>query len=155
MSTQSHPARRLVKTAIPAAAAAVAVNAAIYSLGRAADVTYVISRTASDAQRIHVGDVVSFTLMAFAFGVVVAALAMRIGRPRLATIETLAAVVAVASTAMDLPIDSTAPAKVLLASMHLVAGVAFIAALRRADHINQATLTISSAEHEPATAIAA
>ena len=112
-------------TGAVAAAATAAVNAVIFGLGRAAGVDYVVDSSTT----IGVADVVTFTLMAFAVGLVAAAVARGLRRPGYRVLQMVGAVIAVSSVALDLPIDGSPAAKLLLASMHLVTGAGYIAAL--------------------------
>jgi hypothetical protein len=124
--------QRLLTLGLIAGVAGAVVNAVIYGVGRAADVAYVISQTSSGPQHVRLVDVVSFSLMAFAVGLVAALIVAKLGRPNLRVLQVLGAVIAVASTAMDIPIDSTLAAKLSLASMHLVMGFAYVTTLQAA-----------------------
>lgn len=123
---------RLLGYAAVAGLAAVAVNATIYAAGRAADVEFIARQTASGAHHVQLVHVVGFTLQTFVVGVVAALVVNRLRRPSLHSLLVLGAVIAVGSTVMDVGIDSALPAKFLLASMHIVTGIAYVAALRTA-----------------------
>ena len=125
MSTTTIRIRPLLTTGAVAAAATAVVNAAVFGLGRAAGVDYVVDATTT----VGVADVVSFTLMCFAVGLVAAAVARGLQRPDVRVLQVVAAVIAVASVAMDVPIDGSPAAKLLLASMHLITGAGYVAAL--------------------------
>ena len=125
MTTTTIRIRPLLTTGAIAAAATAAANAVIFGLGRAAGVDYVVDSTTTVA----VADVVTFTLMAFAVGLAGAAVARGLRRPGYRALQVVGAVIAVASIAMDLPIDGSPAAKLLLASMHLVTGAGYAAAL--------------------------
>ena len=143
MNTATIRIRPLLATGAVAAAASVAVNASIFGLGRAAGVDFVVDSTTTVA----VADVVSFTLMCFAAGLLAAAIARALRRPSYRVLQVVAAVIAVASVAMDLPIDGSPAAKVLLASMHLVTGAAYVIGLQIAHGRSTAAV-----EHHPAAA---
>jgi hypothetical protein len=125
MTTSTIRIRPLLATGAVAAAATAAVNASIFGLGRAAGVDFVVDATTSVA----VTDVVSFTLMCFAAGLLAAAIARGLRRPDFRVLQVVGAVIAVATVAMDVPIDGSVTAKLLLASMHLVTGAGYVAAL--------------------------
>jgi hypothetical protein len=141
MTTTTIRIRPLLTTGAVAAAATAAVNAVIFSLGRAAGVDYVVDSTTTVA----VADVVTFTLMAFAVGLVAAAVARGLRRPGYRALQVVGAVIAVASIAMDLPIDGSPAAKLLLASMHLVTGAGFVVALEVAASSSPASASLQLA----------
>ena len=148
-STTTSPikARQLLAYGSIAALAAVAINVLIYAGGRVADVSYVVNQTASGPEEIRLVHVVGFCLQAFAVGLVAALVANRLGRPSLRSLQILGAVIAVGSTVMDVGIDSALPAKLLLASMHIVTGVAYVAAVQ----VVRSRASLAT-EHAPATA---
>jgi Family of unknown function (DUF6069) len=129
MKTTKTPVRRLLVAGAAGAGLAAVANAVIFGLGRSADVDYVISQTSTGVERIAVTDVVGFTLMSFAVGLLAALIARWWNRPSLRTVQIVGSAVAVLSVAMDLPIDGSTAAKVSLASMHLVVGLAFVVAV--------------------------
>jgi hypothetical protein len=158
MNTTPIGARRLLGLGVFAAIGAASVNAAIYGIGRAAGLSFVASTTASGPQHILLEHVVSFTLMTFAVGLVAALIADKVRRPHLGALQAVGAVVAVVSVAMDLSIDSTVAAKATLALMHLVVGVAYVAALeivRPARASRRTVDTAVSANHAATVARAA
>jgi uncharacterized protein DUF6069 len=132
MDSTKTRARRLLAVGVIGAVAGTVVNAGIYGIGRAADVAYVARQTSSGPDNILLVHVVSFSLMAFGVGLVAALIAARVGRPSLHALQVLGAVIAVASTSMDIGIDSTVAAKLSLATMHLVMGIAYVVSLRAA-----------------------
>ena len=133
MNTVSHrPTRRLLGIGAAAAAGAALVNAAIYGVGRAVDLTFVASTTSARPQHILLQHVVSFTLMTFAIGLVAAFIVDRMRRPSLRMLQVVGAFIAVASISMDVSIDSSFAAKATLALMHIVVGVAYVCALELA-----------------------
>jgi hypothetical protein len=129
-STSKIKTRRLLGYGAVAGLAAASVNAAIYLGGRAAGVSYVARQTASGAEHIKLEHVVSFCLEAFVLGLVAALVVNRLRAASLYSLLVLGALIAVGSTAMDVPIESALPAKFLLASMHIVTGIAYLTALR-------------------------
>ena len=131
-TTSGISSRRLLGSATIAGLAAVSVNAAIYAVGRAADVEFIAKQAASGPDHIRLVHVVQLTVMAFAVGVVAALVVNRVRRTGLPSLVVLGGVIAVASTVMDVSIDSAVSAKLLLASMHLVTGLAYVVALRSA-----------------------
>ena len=141
MTTTTIRIRPLLTTGAVVAAATAAVNAVIFSLGRAAGVDYVVDSTTTVA----VADVVTFTLMAFAVGLVAAAVARGLRRPGYRALQVVGAVIAVASIAMDLPIDGSPAAKLLLASMHLVTGAGYVVALEVAASSSPASASLQLA----------
>ena len=132
MRTSTPGLRRLAGFGAAAAVTGTAVNTAIFGIGRAAGVDYVAATTRQGPQLIHVQHVVSLSLMSFAVGLAVTAIATGVGRPSVRVIQILATVVAVLSVGMDVGIDSTLSAKTSLAAMHLVMGLVFVACLRLA-----------------------
>jgi hypothetical protein len=115
---------RLLGTGAAAALAATVVNAAIYEVGRAADVAYLV-----DGEPIELQHVVSLSLMSFGVGLVAAAVVHRVRPQGLRVLAAVGAALGVLTMAMDLSVDSAA-AGVTLAAMHLVVGVAYLLALR-------------------------
>lgn len=130
MATTKTPVSRLVAVGVVGAVAGTLVNSAIYGAGRAAHVAFVVAQTSTGPKPIRLVDIVSFSLMAVAVGLVAAVIAARVGRPSLRSLQVLGAVIAIASTSMDIGIDSTVAAKLSLASMHIVMGVAYVASLQ-------------------------
>jgi hypothetical protein len=120
---------RVLRYGAAAGIAAVAANAAIYAAARAGSVDFVAHQSVSGADRIKLMTVVTLTLMTFAAGVIAALVANRVRRPSLNSLRVLAALIALGSTVMDAGIDSTVTAKLLLASMHIVTGIAYVVAL--------------------------
>ena len=117
---------RLLGLGAAGAAAAAVVNAAIFGIGHAADVSYLV-----DGEAIELQHVVSFTLMSFAVGLVVAALFARFRPASLRALAVVGGIVGVVTMAMDFSVDSTAGA-ITLASMHLVTAAAYVRSLRLA-----------------------
>jgi hypothetical protein len=153
MNTSPVKTRHLLGIGVIAAVGAATVNAAIYGIGRAADLSFVASTTASGPEHILLQHVVSFTFMTFAVGLVVAAIADKVRRPSLHALQLVGATVAVVSIAMDVPIDSSVTAKATLALMHIVAGVAYVAALQivRTARVVRADESVARRAHHAAT----
>jgi hypothetical protein len=129
MTSSTNSIRRLLVVGAAGAVAATVANAVIFGLGRAAGVDYLVKRGA-DGMSVHITDVASLSLMAFAVGLIAAAVSVRWGRPSLRSLQVLGAVLAVVSTYSDFTIEGAASATVTLAVMHLVVGVAYIASLQ-------------------------
>jgi Family of unknown function (DUF6069) len=150
MNPSTVGARRLLGLGVIAAIGAASVNAAIYGIGRAAGLSFVASTTSSGPQHVLLQHVVSFTFMTFAAGLVAALVADKVRRPNLRALQTVGAVIAVVSIAMDLSIDSTVATKATLALMHLVVGAAYVAALqfaRTSRSTRTAVITATRAGH--------
>ncbi len=130
MKTSETRIRRLLALGGTGAVVAAVTNAVIYGVGRAAGVDYVITETSKGTESVHLADVLSLTLMSFAVGLAAAVVATRFHRPSLRALQVLGAVLAVVSTYGDFTIDGGAAATVLLASMHIVVGVVYIASLQ-------------------------
>jgi hypothetical protein len=120
-ATQSRP---LLQGAAAGAVIATFVNAALWACGRAADVSF----TVSSAFMTHVGivPVVLTTLLAFAVGASLLALAGRRSRRWVRAVLVAAALVAVVSVGAPLSAAQDTATGVLLAAMHLVTGIAFL-----------------------------
>ena len=121
--------RRLMSAGAAAVVAATATNAVLYAVGRAAGVSYTLTQGGTTGL-IHLHDVVSLSVLTFAVGLAAAAIARRLGRPSLRALQILGAIIAVASVSMDVSVQGAASARVSLATMHLVVGAAYVAALR-------------------------
>lgn len=140
-TTESHratePARRpgtsIWRGGAVAAVTASAVNAVVWSIGRANDVAFIVpGRDGEDATRVALSHVVTTTLLVMAVGTGVAVLAAARSRRSFRAVLAAAAIVALASAAAPLTLDTDNPTRLLLASMHLVAGMAFVVGLGRA-----------------------
>ena len=126
---RSRSTRRVA--AIGALAATVA-NVALWVGGRAADVGFLVSPLVGPpVMQVGVVSVVLTTLLAFAAGWAVLLLAARRSRRWVRVVMAAAAVVAVASTAGPLSTALDTATGVLLATMHLITGAAFLAAAAR------------------------
>lgn len=119
---------RLLRVGAIGAVAAAVVNAVIYGLGRVVDVSYTFTE-GGEEQTVDLGAVVGASLITFAVGLVVAAAVVWLGRPDLRIVQWVGGVIAVASTWTSFAIDASFAASATLAAMHIVSGVAYVAAL--------------------------
>ena len=125
--------RSLRREAAIGAAAAAAANAAVWAAGRAADVSFlVIPLFAKAAIQVGIVAVVLTTLIAFAVGIGMFALAARRSDRWARAVLTAGALFAVVSTAGPLSTAEDAATGVLLATMHLLTGAAFAITASRA-----------------------
>jgi hypothetical protein len=132
-SLDATPRRRsdLQVAAIGALAATVA-NVALWAGGRAADVGFRVSPPAGlPAFQVGVVLVVLTTLLTFAVGSAVLALAARRSRRWVRIVMAAAAVFAVVSAGGPLSAAHDTATGALLATMHLVTGAAFVATAAR------------------------
>jgi Family of unknown function (DUF6069) len=130
MKTSDHRIRHLIALGAAGAVAATVVNSAIYAVGRAADVAYLVKVTSHGPQNVRLQDVVSLSLMSFVLGIIAAAVATKLRRPSLRTMQVVGAVLAVVSTWGDFTIEGKVAAKATLALMHFVVGAAYIFVLQ-------------------------
>jgi hypothetical protein len=129
-TTRSRSLRR--EAAIGAAAAAVA-NAAIWATGRAADVSFLVTPLFGKAAiQVGIVAVVLTTLIAFAVGMGLFALAARRSDRWARAVLGAGVLFAVVSTAGPLSTAEDAATGVLLATMHLLTGAAFAMTASRA-----------------------
>lgn len=120
------------QTRLTAAAAATAINAAVFLCGQALGVSFLV-RISPGQQPAHVGlaSVAGVTFAALTAAAVLAALARsRLGLG-VTAVQLTAASLAVLSLAGPLAFGVGAPTKLLLASMHLAAGTTFVLSLQR------------------------
>ncbi len=157
MNTSETRIRRLLVVGGIGAVVAAATNAVIYGIGRAAGVDYVITATSKGTENVHLADVLSLTLMSFAIGLAAAVVVTWCKRPSLRALQVLGAGLAVVSTYGDFTIDGGAAATVLLASMHIVVGVVYIASLEavRSSATRTRATVATSAEHGRVETVAA
>jgi hypothetical protein len=128
-AAQSRP---LLQGVAAGAAGATLVNAALWAGGRAADVSFLVSPPAGDPFQVGVVLVVLTTLLAFAVGSGLLALAARRSRRWVRAVLVAAALLAVVSAAGGpLPAADDLATGVLLAAMHLVTGAAFLVTVSR------------------------
>jgi hypothetical protein len=124
--------RSLLPTAAAGAAVATLVNAALWGGGRAAEVSFEVTPFLSDTgTQVGIVSVVLATLLAFAVGSGLLALAARRSRRWVRAVLVAAALVAVVSTGGPLSVAHDTASGVLLAAMHLVTGAAFLVTASR------------------------
>jgi hypothetical protein len=123
--------RSLLREAASGAAVATLVNAALWIGGRAADVSFVVTPVLGPAMQVGIVLVVLTTLLAFAVGSGLLALAARRSRLCMRAVLVAAAVIAVISAGAPLLVAHDTATGVLLAAMHLVTGAAFLVTASR------------------------
>jgi hypothetical protein len=111
--------------------AATVANVALWAGGRAADVGFLVSPAVGDPFRVGVVLVALTTLLTFAVGSAVLALAARRSRRWARVVMAAAAVFAVVSVGGPLSTAHDTATGALLAAMHLVTGAAFLATAAR------------------------
>ena len=117
--------RSLRREAAIGAVAAAAANAAIWAAGRAADVSFLVSPVIGPTIQVGILLVVLTTLIAFAVGMGLFALAARRSDRWARAVLAAGVLFAVVSTVGPLSTAEEASSGVLLASMHLLTGAAF------------------------------
>jgi hypothetical protein len=117
-----------------------AVNLAIYGIGRAAGIEYVVDDGSSIAA-IHV---ISLSLITFAAGVIAAAVASH-WRNGFRVAQIAGGVFAVLSTFGDFTIDGSAAAMLTLALMHLALGTVYFATIEFVSRDIQVTNLLAEA----------
>jgi hypothetical protein len=125
--------RSVLQVAAIGALAATVANVALWAGGRAADVGFLVTPLVGDPATTQVGvvEVVLTTLLTFAAGSAVLALAARRSRRWVPVVMAAAAVVAVVSAGGPLWAAHDTATGALLAAMHLVTGAAFVATAAR------------------------
>jgi Family of unknown function (DUF6069) len=116
--------RSLLQGLAVGAAAATLINAALWAGGRAADVSFAVSSLFMT--QVGIVSIVLTTLLAFAVGSGLLALAVRRSRRWVRAVLIAAAVFAVVSAGAPLSAAHDTATGVLLATMHLVTGAAFL-----------------------------
>lgn len=107
-----------------------AINAGVYLIGRAADVTFLVPNfEGGPPARLPLGQVVFVSLVTVLVGTGLAALAGR--RGKLADIRWIGVAFTLVSLGAPLSLDAATSTRLLLATMHVVAGAAFFIGLRR------------------------
>jgi hypothetical protein len=117
--------RSLRREAAIGAIAAAAANAAIWAAGRAADVSFLVSPLIGPTIQVGILLVVLTTLIAFAVGMGLFALASRRSDHWARAVLAAGVLFAVVSTVGPLSTAEDTSTGVLLASMHLLTGAAF------------------------------
>jgi hypothetical protein len=120
---------RLLRTGVGFGLGAAAVNAAVWALARAGDVSFAYVQ---DGTAGHVGlaAVVGMSIATFGSGLLVAAVATRLGHPFRRVLQVVAAVMVVGSL-VGLPgLDASTSTRLCLAVTHAVVGAAYVLALQ-------------------------
>jgi hypothetical protein len=118
--------RSILQVAAIGAVAATVANTVLWAGGRAADVDFMVSLPTGDLTRVGLVEVVLATLVMFAIGSAVLALAARRSDRWARIVMTAAAGFAVVSASGPLSAALDAATGALLAAMHLVTGTAFV-----------------------------
>ena len=121
--------RSLLQGSAAGAAAATLINAALWAGGRAADVPFMVS--SAFMTQVGLVPIVLTTLIAFAVGSGLLALAVRRSRRWVRAVLVSAALVAVVSAGAPLGAAQDTATGVLLATMHLATGATFLITARR------------------------
>ena len=116
--------RSLLQGSAIGAAAATLINATLWVGGRAADVSFMVS--SAFMTQVGIVAIVLTTLLAFAVGSGLLALAARRSRRWVRALLVAAALFAVVSAGAPLASAQDTATGVLLATMHLVTGAAFL-----------------------------
>jgi Family of unknown function (DUF6069) len=124
--------RSLRREAAIGAVAAAAANAAIWAAGRAADVSFLVSPVIGPTIQVGIFLVVLTTLIAFAVGMGLFALAARRSDRSARAVLAAGVLFAVVSTVGPLSTAEDTSSGVLLASMHLLTGAVFAITASRA-----------------------
>jgi hypothetical protein len=124
--------RSVLRAASVCALAAVGVNLVLWGIGRAAGASFVVDPALGDPN-VEVGalKVIVTTLLPFAVGVLLVALAARRSRRWVIGVVVVGAVFALASAAGPLDGGHDTATGVLLATMYLTTGAAFVVAATR------------------------
>jgi hypothetical protein len=116
--------RSLLQGSAAGATAATLVNAALWTGGRAAGVSFMVS--SAFMTQVGIVAIILTTLLAFAVGSGLLALAVRRSRRWVRAVLVAAALVAVVSAGAPLSAAQDTATGVLLATMHLVTGAGFL-----------------------------
>jgi hypothetical protein len=124
--------RPILRLAAIGALAAGTANAVLWTIGRAADVDFLVTPIGSDSvTEIGVVEAVVATVVLFAIGSVLLALAARRSRRWVDIVTVAAAAFAVASVGGPLSTAEDASTGALLTAMHLLTGAVFVAVAMR------------------------
>lgn len=124
----SSRSRSVLRLAAIGALAAAAANAILWTVGRAADVDFMVTPIGSDsATEIGVVEAAVATAVLFAIGSALLALAARRSRRWVDVMTIAAAAFAVASVGGPLSTAENAATGALLTAMHLLTGAIFVA----------------------------
>ena len=134
--TPATRALRVGRAAAVTTAAAIATNLVVFSLARSRNVDFRFptpgSTTGTRTVNSEMVVLVTFATLLAGWGAV--ALAVRHHRPTLATMAIVGAVVALVSCVAPLTIDAGVSVKVTLASLHLIAGLCYVAGIVGLQH---------------------
>jgi Family of unknown function (DUF6069) len=122
--------RSLLQGSAAGATAATLINATLWAAGHAADVSFTVS--SAFMTQVGIAPVILTTLLAFAVGSGLLALAVRRSRRWVRAVLAAAALVTSVSAAAPLAAAQDTATGVLLATMHLVTGTAFLVTAWRA-----------------------
>lgn len=123
--------RSLLPGAATGAIVAALVNTALWAGGRAADVSFSASPPVGDSMQVGIVLIVPTTLLMFAIGAGLLALAARRSRAWVRAVVIAAALFTVASVSGPLSTADDTASGVLLALMHVVTGAAFLVTASR------------------------
>lgn len=124
--------RAVIRATTVAAVAATIVNVTLWGIGRAADASFVVDPALGDPNlEVGVVKVILTTLLPFALGAALLALTARRSRRWIARLAVVAGVFAVVSAAGPLDGGHDTATGVLLATMHVTTGAAFVVAATR------------------------
>lgn len=128
---KSNDMPRVWRPGMFAALGATIANLVVYGLALAADVPFIVPGfgETDEPVRIPAGQVAAVTFLMLFLGTALAAFAERHGKVRL--VQGLGVAVAVLSTGAPLSLDAAISTKLVLASMHVMTGGAFLLGLRR------------------------
>jgi len=121
----------LPRGAATGAAIAIVVNAALWAAGRAVDASFLVTLPMGDTERVGIVEVAVKTLLAFAVGSGVLALAARRSRRWVRAVLVAVALFAVLSAVGPATAAHDAATGVLLVAMHVVAGATFLVTASR------------------------
>lgn len=142
---------RLRRRAIPATAAALAGNLALLAASRASGASFAVPDRGDPGSLMQIGPgpVALSTLLPLVVGLGVAALVTRRWPRATVALKALAVLITLASLGMPLSADTDTGTRILLATMHLVVGGAYLAALRGTR--SASAVTADGATPAPAT----
>lgn len=122
----------VLRSGARAALVATVVNLALFAVGRAGGVEFLVgARGNAGESQVVWSHVIAASLVTIAIGTAVAAAAVRRSARVLRAVLVAGLVVTVVSTGAPLTMGSNAPTRLLLASMHVVAGGCLTVALWR------------------------
>lgn len=131
IGTAAATSRSVLGIAAVGAVVATLLNAALWAGGRAADVSFSVALPLGDTMQVGIFEVVLTTLLTFAVGSGLLALAARHSRRWVRAVLVAAALVAVVSAGGPMTAAHDTATGVLLVAMHLVAGTTFVVAASR------------------------